>query len=52
MQCLHTKQSEFDKRYVESSGRDARERWRRMVESEKRAEKRKSGRRKFAFVKR
>jgi hypothetical protein len=41
MQWLDTEQSEFDKRYVESSGRDARERWRCMVESEKRAGKKK-----------
>jgi hypothetical protein len=41
MQWLDTEQSEFDKRYTESSGRDAWDMWRRMVELEKRAEKKK-----------
>jgi hypothetical protein len=41
MQWLDTEQSEFDKRYVESSSCDAWDMWRRMVELEKRAEKKK-----------
>jgi hypothetical protein len=40
MQWLDTEKSDFDKRYVEGAGCDARERWFRMVEWEKR-EKRK-----------
>jgi hypothetical protein len=38
MQWLDTKQSDFDKRYVEGEARDARERWFCMVEWEKREE--------------
>ena len=41
MQWLDTEQSDFDKGIVESAGREARERWFRMVEMEKREEKRK-----------
>ena len=41
MQWLDAEQSEADKRYVEETGRSASERWRRMVESEKKTEKRK-----------
>ena len=51
MQWLDTEQSDFDKRYVEGEARDARERWFRMVEWEKREEK-KRRRRKCAFVRR
>jgi hypothetical protein len=40
MQWLDTEQSDFDKWYVEGEARDARERWFRMVEWEKREEKR------------
>jgi hypothetical protein len=39
MQWLDTEQSDFDKSYVEGEARDARERWLRMVECEKREEK-------------
>ena len=41
MQWLDCEQSEQDKRYVEATGRSARERWQRMVEAEKQEEKRK-----------
>jgi hypothetical protein len=51
MQWLDTEQSDFDKSYVEGEARDARERWLRMVEWEKREEKRMS-RRKCAIVRR
>jgi hypothetical protein len=40
MQWLDTEQSDFDKWYIEGEARDARERWFRMVEWEKREEKR------------
>jgi hypothetical protein len=39
MQWLDTEQSDFDKSYFEGEARDARERWLRMVEWEKREEK-------------
>jgi hypothetical protein len=39
MQWLNTGQSDFDKSYVEGEARDARERWFRMVDWEKRGEK-------------
>jgi hypothetical protein len=39
MQWLDTEQSDFDKSYVEGEALDARERWLRMVEWEKRGEK-------------
>ena len=39
MQWLDCEQSEQDKRYVEATGRSARERWQRMVEAEKQEEK-------------
>jgi hypothetical protein len=39
MQWLDIEQSDFDKSYVEGETRDARERWFRMVEWEKRGEK-------------
>jgi hypothetical protein len=39
MQWLDTEQSDFDKSYVEGEARDARERWLRMVEWERREEK-------------
>jgi hypothetical protein len=39
MQWLDTEQSDFDKSYFEGEARDARERWLRMVEWEKRDEK-------------
>jgi hypothetical protein len=39
MQCLDFEQSEQDKRYVEETGRLARERWQRMVEAEKQEQK-------------
>jgi hypothetical protein len=39
MQWLDTEQSDFDKRYVEGVGCDARERWFCMVEWEKRGKK-------------
>jgi hypothetical protein len=39
MQWLDTEQSDFDKRYVDGAAHDARERWLRMVEWEKREEK-------------
>jgi hypothetical protein len=51
MQWLDTEQSDFDQSYVEGEARDARERWLRMVEWEKREEKRMS-RRKCAIVRR
>ena len=41
MQWLDTEQSDDDKRYVEETGRRARERWQRMVETEKNEKKRK-----------
>jgi transketolase len=41
MQWLDYEQSEQDKRYVEETGRSARERWQRMVEAEKQEQKRK-----------
>jgi hypothetical protein len=41
MRWLDTQQSDDDKRYVESTARDARERWFRMIEAEKQEEKRK-----------
>jgi hypothetical protein len=41
MQWPDTKQSDFDKSYIEGQARDARERWLRMVEWEKREEKKK-----------
>jgi hypothetical protein len=36
MLCLDTEQSDFDKSYIEGESRDARERWFRIVEWEKR----------------
>jgi hypothetical protein len=51
MQWLDTEQSDFNKRYVKGEARDARERWLRMVEWEKREEERRS-RRKCAIVRR
>jgi hypothetical protein len=51
MQWLDNKQSDFDKSYVEGEARDARERWLRIVEWEKREEKRTS-RRECAIVRR
>jgi hypothetical protein len=39
MQWLDTEQSDFDKSYIEGEARDARERWFRMVQWEKREEK-------------
>jgi hypothetical protein len=51
MQWIDTEQSNFDKSYVEGEARDAREMWLRMVDWEKREEKRRS-RRKCAIVKR
>jgi hypothetical protein len=39
MQWLDTEQSDFDKRYVEGAGCDAREKWFRMVEWEKERKK-------------
>ena len=39
MQWLDVEQSEDDKRYVKETGHSARERWLRMVESEKQEEK-------------
>jgi hypothetical protein len=50
MQWLDGEQSEQDKRYVEETGRSARERWKRMVEAEKQDENVRSSRRKFAFT--
>jgi hypothetical protein len=50
MEWLDTEQSDFNKSYVEGEARDARERWLRMVEWEKREEKRRSIR-KCAIVK-
>jgi hypothetical protein len=41
MHWLDTERSDFDKRFVEGEARDARERWLRMVEWEKREEKNK-----------
>jgi hypothetical protein len=41
MQWPDTEQSDDDKRYVESTTRDARERWFHMIEAEKQEEKRK-----------
>jgi hypothetical protein len=51
MKWLDTEQSDFDKSYVEGEARDARERWSRMVEWQKREEKRRS-RRKYVIVRR
>jgi hypothetical protein len=50
MQWLDTEQYDFDKSYVEGEACDARERWLRMVEWEKR--KRRRSRRKCAIVRR
>ena len=50
MQWLDLEQSDDDKRYVEETGRSARERWLRMVEAEKQDENARSSRRKFTFV--
>jgi hypothetical protein len=36
MQWLDTEQSDDDKRYIESTARDARERWFHMIKAEKR----------------
>jgi hypothetical protein len=41
MQWLDCEQSKQDKRYIEETGRSARERWQRMVEVEKQEQKRK-----------
>jgi hypothetical protein len=41
MQWLDTQQSDDDKRYVESTACDARERWFHMIEAQKQEEKRK-----------
>jgi hypothetical protein len=41
MQWLDCKQYKQHKRYVEETGRSARERWQRMVEAEKQEQKRK-----------
>ena len=41
MQWLDTEQTEVDKAHVEETGRLGRERWLRMIEAEKREEKRK-----------
>jgi hypothetical protein len=49
---MNTEQSDFDKRCVEGEARDARERWLRMVEWEKREEKRRRSRRKCAIIRR
>jgi hypothetical protein len=51
MEWLDTEQSDFDKSYVKGEARDARERWFRMVEWEKRERrKRRRSRRKCASV--
>jgi hypothetical protein len=52
MQWLDTEQSDFDKRYVEGVGCDARERWFCMVEWEKRGKKGRRSRRKCAIARR
>jgi hypothetical protein len=52
MRWLDTEQFDFDMRYIEGAGRDARERWFRMVEWEKRRKKGRGRRRKCAIVRR
>jgi hypothetical protein len=49
MQWLDCEQSEEDKRYVEETGRSARERWKRMVEAEKQEQKRKEQQEEIRF---
>jgi hypothetical protein len=52
MQWLDTQQSDDDKRYVESTARDASERWFRIIEAEKQEENANNNKRKFAFTNR
>jgi hypothetical protein len=52
MQWLDTKQSDDDKRYVESTACDARERWFRMIEVKNKRTNANNNRRKFAFASR
>jgi hypothetical protein len=52
MQWLDIEQSDFDKRYVEGAGRDARKRWFDMVEWEKERKKRMRRRMKFTIARR
>jgi hypothetical protein len=52
MQWLDTEQSDDDKRYIESTARDARERWFRMIKAEKKRKNTNNNKRKFAFASR
>jgi nitrogen fixation-related uncharacterized protein len=52
MQWLDTEQFDDDKKYVESTARDARERCFRVIEAEKQEENANNNKRKFAFARR
>jgi hypothetical protein len=49
---LYTEQSDDDKRYIESTARDAREWWIRMFEAKNKRKNANNSRRKFTFASR
>jgi hypothetical protein len=50
MQWIDCEQSEQDKRYIEETGRSARERWKRWLRQKNKKKNVRSNRRKFAFA--